>query len=157
METVVLRGVVARRLKEEALKRGLSPEEYMIEVLTRDLDPKDRAKEYIEAASSLLEEAEEELKKDDLRQAAEKVWGAAALAVKAYALWKEGKRLASHGELWEYKSIMVKDLGDWVGNAWAWATEMHVCFYEGWCSRDDVENALKKIGRLVEEVEKRVS
>lgn len=157
METVVLRGVVARRLKEEALKRGLSPEEYMLEVLTRDLDPKDRAKEYIEAASSLLEEAEEELKKDDLRQAAEKVWGAAALAVKAYALWKEGKRLASHGELWEYKSIMVKDLGDWVGNAWAWATEMHVCFYEGWCSRDDVENALKKIGRLVEEVEKRVS
>ena len=157
MEAVVLRGVVARRLKEEASKRGLSPEEYMLEVLTRDLDPKDRAKEYIEAASSLLEEAEEELKKDDLRQAAEKVWGAAALAVKAYALWKEGKRLASHGELWEYKSIMVKDLGDWVGNAWAWATEMHVCFYEGWCSRDDVENALKKIGRLVEEVEKRVS
>ena len=157
MEAVVLRGVVARRLKEEASKRGLSPEEYMLDVLTRDLDPKDRAKEYIEAASSLLEEAEEELKKDDLRQAAEKVWGAAALAVKAYALWKEGRRLASHGELWEYKLIMVKDLGDWVGNAWAWATEMHVCFYEGWCSRDDVENALKKIGRLVEEVEKRVS
>jgi len=41
------------------------------------------------------------------------VWGAAALAVKAYALWREGRRLAGHRELWEYKSIVADEVGGW--------------------------------------------
>ncbi|NPA84765.1 MAG: hypothetical protein GXO07_02015, partial [Crenarchaeota archaeon] len=53
---------------------------------------------YLEQAKELLKRAEEELKKGSRKEAAEKVWGAAALAIKAHALAK-GKRLASHGEL----------------------------------------------------------
>ncbi|MCE4623752.1 MAG: PaREP1 family protein [Caldisphaeraceae archaeon] len=43
-----------------------------------------------------------------------------------------------------------------VSDAWAQATAMHVCFYEGWCSREDVEEAIKRIERLVYEAERRI-
>ena len=93
-------------------------EEYLVELATRDLDPLERAREYAEAARELLKQAREDLKKGNVRQAAEKAWGAAALAVKAYAAWKEGRRLASHGELWRYALVLRKGLGKWVSNAW---------------------------------------
>ncbi|BES81522.1 hypothetical protein PABY_10890 [Pyrodictium abyssi] len=92
-----------------------------------------------------------------MRQAAGKAWGAAALAVKAYAWWRGGKRLTSHRELWMYKRVLEKELGEWVSDAWAAGNEMHTCFYEGWCAEKDVEKALERIKRLVEEVKARVS
>ncbi len=101
----------AERLEKEAQKPGLGLEEYILDLALRDLDPAVRAKEYIEAAISLLEQAREEIEKNNARQAAEKLWGAAALAVKAYAEWREGKRLASHRELWEYSKKLIEDLG----------------------------------------------
>jgi HEPN domain-containing protein len=69
---------------------------------------------YADAARDLLRQAREELEKGNFRQAAEKIWGAAALAVKAYAEWRKGRRLSSHGELWEYKRIMEREVGEWV-------------------------------------------
>jgi hypothetical protein len=123
-----------------------------VELLSQGLDPRDRAREYIEAAADLLGEAREELGRGNVRQAAERLWGAAALAVKAYAYWRDGKRLTSHGELWEYKRRLKDELGEWVHDSWASATEMHVCFYEGWCSERDVEDAYKRIEKLVKEV-----
>ena len=153
---IIVRGRVAKRVREEAKKLGISVDEYFIDLITQGLDPKDRALEYAESAEELLTEAEEELKKGNVRQAAEKVWRAAALAVKAYAYWKEGKRLASHGDLWEYKRRLAEELGKWVHNSWASATEMHVCFYEGWCDREEVENDLEQVRRLVKEVINRI-
>ena len=143
-------------MKREAGRVGLGIEEYVLELLLRDLDPPERARGYIEAAKDLLEQAREELREGDTRQAAEKLWGAAALAVKAYAEWREGRRLTSHGELWEYKRKVEKELGEWVYDTWAVAQSMHTCFCEGWCSGDDVEKALRKISRLVTEVEKAI-
>ena len=156
MEGLTLKGFIARKLVEEARRHGLSPEGYVLEMLTQNLDPRERAREYAEAAWELLEEAREELGRGNLRQATEKTWGAAALAVKAYAYWREGKRLASHGELWSYKSVMASELGEWVRDAWGSAVHMHVCFYEGWCDKGDVGRAVKEVRRLVEEVRKKV-
>ena len=34
------------------------------------------------------------------------------------------------------------------------ANGMHTCFYEGWCTREDVEEALEEVAKLVGEVEK---
>ncbi|RLF08097.1 MAG: hypothetical protein DRJ64_01730 [Thermoprotei archaeon] len=48
-------------------------------------------------------EAGGELRKRDVRQATEKVWGAVALTVKTYALWRERRSLPTHRDLWEYK------------------------------------------------------
>ena len=154
--TIRLPRSLVERLKHKAKGLGISLEEYTLELLLNDLDPQERTQEYIEVAKDLLNQAKEELSKGDVRQAAEKLWGAAAMVVKAYAEWREGKRLTSHGELWEYKRKMVHELGDWVHDSWASATEMHVCFYEGWCSREDVEEAIKRVSRLVNELEKRV-
>ena len=151
-EVLVIRGRLARRVREEAEKSGVSVEEYLVELLSQGLDPRDRALEYIEAAEDLLEEAREELGRGNVRQAAEKLWGAAALAVKAYAYWREGKRLTSHGELWEWKRRLEEELGEWVHDSWMSATGMHVCFYEGWCKERDITTAWKRIGKLVNEV-----
>ncbi|MHA1709245.1 MAG: PaREP1 family protein [Candidatus Baldrarchaeia archaeon] len=89
------------------------------------------------------------MKKEDLRQAAEKAWEAAALAVKDYAYWKEGKHLSSHGELWEYSRVISEDLGTWVLEVWNQASGMHTCFYEGWCTKEHVDATLKFIEKLV--------
>ncbi|ALL01288.1 hypothetical protein Pyrde_1240 [Pyrodictium delaneyi] len=136
----------------EAEKLGLGLEEYIVELLVQGLDPEDRAEEYVEAAIALLERAREELARGDVRRAAEKAWGAAALAVKAYAWWRESRRLASHGELWEYARRMKRELGGWVYDAWMSANGMHTRLYEGWCAREDVEEALQRVERLVREV-----
>ncbi|MCE4600516.1 MAG: PaREP1 family protein [Desulfurococcales archaeon] len=152
-DLVRLPRAVAERLEREARKLGVSLEEYVLELILRDLDPPERAREYVEASKDLLERAREELGRGDVRQAAEKAWSAAALAVKAYAAWKEGKRLTSHRELWEWKRRLEEELGGWVSDAWAQATAMHVCFYEGWCGGEDVEEALERVERLVRGVE----
>jgi len=148
---------LVERARREARKLGMSVEEYLAELLVQGLDPRDRAKEYVEAAKDLVVQAREELEKGDIGQAAEKLWGATALAIKAYAWWKEERRLPGHGELWEYKDRVAEELGDWVNDAWAHGNAMHTCFYEGWCTRKSVEATLKRVERLVREIEERIS
>ena len=111
-DAVILRGRLARRVREEAKKAGFSAEEYVVELLSQGLDPRERALVYVEAAKELLNEALEELRRGNVRQAAEKLWGAAALAVKAHAHFREGMRPASHGELWAYKRVLEDELGE---------------------------------------------
>ncbi len=157
MSTVVtVPSNVVEKLRQDAEKRGLTLDEYLVELALQNMDPPQRAVEYINAAKELLEQAKQELEKGSVRQAAEKAWGATALAIKAYAAWREGRRLASHGELWEYEKIMVRELGEWIHDSWMSGQGMHVCFYEGWCDREHVEEALKRIERLVTEVAKRI-
>jgi len=155
-EAILLPRVVVHRLRREAERQGLSMEEYLLELLSRNLDPESRAREYIEAAEELLEQAGEELERGGVRQAAEKLWGAAALSVKAYAWWREGRRLASHGELWEYSLVLRRELGKWVSDAWNAGSAMHTCFYESWCRREHVEDAMEKVGRMVKEIALRI-
>jgi len=37
-----------------------------------------------------------------------------------------------------------------------YANGMHTCFYEGWCDREDVEEALERAKKLVIEIERKV-
>ena len=156
LEVVRLPHSIVRRLRVEAEKLGMGLEEYLVELVTRDLDPLERAREYVEVARELLEQAREELRRGDVRQAAEKAWGATALAVKAYAAWREGKRLTSHGELWKYTLVLREELEKWVISAWNAGNSMHTCFYEGWCSREHVKDAIKEIERLVKTIEEKI-
>jgi HEPN domain-containing protein len=150
---VVPRNIV-ERLREEARRLGVSLEEYLADIAFQNLDPHERAIEYIKAAEELLKSAREELAKGDVRLATEKVWGAAALAIKAYASRREGKVLTDHGEMWEFMRLIVGEIGSWIREAWMYATSMHVCFYEGWCGREDVEESIERVRKLVEAVKR---
>jgi hypothetical protein len=147
---------IFKRIVSEAEKRGISLEEYIVELVLKDLDPLERAREYLAVAQELLIQAGEELSKNNIRQAAEKLWGAAALSIKAHAYWKEGRRLTSHGELWRYKDVLSEELGEWVRDAWMYANSMHTCFYEGWCSEKDVAAAIKYMEKLVNSIRDKI-
>ncbi len=147
---------ILEKLEHEARKSGLGVEEYILELILENIDPEERVQEYIEAAKDLLEQSREEIDKGNIRQAAEKIWGATALAIKAYAELVEGKKLTSHRELWEFKNRVEKDFGEWVYDAWMSANGMHTCFYEGWCGKEDAKKALKKVSRLVDEIGRRI-
>ena len=149
--------VVVDRLRREAERMGLSLDEYLIDLLLQNLDPRERAQEYIRTSKELLRQARVELERGNVRQAAEKVWGATALAVKAYAYWRESRRLASHRELWEYTVVLRRELGKWVSSSWNAGNAMHICFYKGWCVKEHVEDAITEVERLVKEVESRIS
>ncbi len=153
---IVLPPRVGERVKREAERLGVTVEEYIIELVEREADPRERALDYIEAASLLLGQARGELSRGDHRQAAEKIWGAVALAVKAYAAWRDGRRLTSHRELWEYKDVVARELGEWIGRVFREASSLHTCFYEGWCTRRDVETVLAEAEKLVEEIRARI-
>ncbi len=150
--TVKIPKSVLKTLESEAKRVGLGIEEYIIDLILREADPAERSSKYIEASRSLLLEAREELSKGNIRQAAEKVWGVAALAIKAHAEAVRGRRLTSHADLWEYSEVVENDLGSWVYDAWMAANGMHTCFYEGWCTKRKVEEAIKRVERLVNEI-----
>ncbi len=99
MDALVLPSRVVELLRRAAEKGRVSLEDFLMDVATARLDPPERARAYAEAALELLRKAEAELARGDLRQASEKIWGTAALAVKAFAYWRDSVRLASHGEL----------------------------------------------------------
>ncbi|MGC9050461.1 PaREP1 family protein [Pyrobaculum sp.] len=156
VEAIYLPSALARRLRALAESEAVSLEDYLLEIALSNTDPPGRARAYAEVALDLLRAAGEELRAGDLRQASEKIWGAAALAVKAYAYWRDGVRLASHGELWRYAKKIADELGNWVHDAWAQANSMHINFYEGWATAEQVAEALKRVEKLVKEIVERV-
>jgi alkyl sulfatase BDS1-like metallo-beta-lactamase superfamily hydrolase len=143
---------ITERIRREAEKQGLAPEEYVLKAITRDLDPDERAREYIESASALLEQAREELQKGDLRQASEKVWGACALAIEAHAAAKKGLVPKSHADLWLYKEEVANELGEWIRDAFLMADSMHKNFYEGLATAKDVTVAFGEVEKLVKAI-----
>jgi len=152
LETLVVPHVIAERIRREAKKAGMTLEEYLIELISQNLDPKDKVREYLEASRELLEQANEELKKGDIRQAAEKIWGATALAIKAHAYSRERRRLTDHRELWEYKNKVADELGDWVRSYFDMRAPCIHVFYEGWYTKRDVEDVLTDVRKLIEAI-----
>ena len=82
-------------------------------------------------AEEYLKQADEELKKGDLKQASKKIWGAAALGVKAPAYARDSERLKSQGDLRSYIDKLVKEAEDEeLGDLWRTATSTHLNLYE---------------------------
>ncbi len=153
--SIKLPRALVERLRKISEAHGVSIVELIIDKLSEEMDPEGRAEAYWEMAEEYLREAGEELYRGDLKQASEKIWGAAALAVKALAYEREGERLSSHGELWGYIDKLVRETGDEeLGDLWRTATAMHTNFYEGWAPKGEVERSLKRIERFIQKLRK---
>ena len=150
--TITLPKSIAEEIAKKASALGVTVDEYLIDLILRSDDPSTAAEKYLEASLQLLEQAKEELIKGNLRQASEKIWGSCALAIKAHALAKTGKRLLSYAELWIYKNEVAKELGDWVRIVFKVADSIHKNFYEGLATREDVEDSIKEVEKLVKAI-----
>ena len=108
-------------------------------------------------ARTLLAQGRGELASGDVRQAAEKGWGAAAQIVKAVAN-RCGWRHRSHALLFEAVDALVDETGDDdIDRLFKVASALHVNFYEDWSSAasiarglDDVEGLLGKLEPLID-------
>jgi len=112
-----------------------------------------RADEYAAVSRELLEKAREALEEDDLVQASEKLWGAAAQMVKSVAE-RRGWPHGGHRELFLVVSRVAQETGDRRFSAFfREANGLHWNFYEHWMDRYHVEQGLESIQELVEKLE----
>jgi hypothetical protein len=112
------------------------------------------AEEYRTAAHQLYDQAMVELEAGDLRQASEKVWGAAAQALKALAERKEWHH-RSHRHFKQNLGKMQdrKDYEDLV--RWFGAAELlHVNFYENHSSYETIRIHAEDVIRLIDRLER---
>lgn len=149
---------IEKKLKEEHEKTGISIEELALEALYRGLnekiDPSDRAEVYTRLSEKYLMEADNLLIKGDYIQASEKLWGAAALMVKAVAASK-GITILSHGELFSF----VRKLGEEenepeLRRLFSVASTLHQNFYENWLHEDVIKEYAEDIKQFIAKLKK---
>ena len=108
---------------------------------------------YTDTGHEFLARARTYLAEDDLRQASEKGWGAAAQMVKAAAETR-GWPHRSHRDLFQAVTRLVEETGDSaLHSRFGIAAALHTNFYEGWLDRDTVEDHLTHVGELVERLD----
>ena len=108
---------------------------------------------YADADQQFLARAHAYLADDDLRQASEKGWGAAALSVKSVAQ-SRGWRHGGHRRLFSVITRLVEETGDGdLRVAFNAANALHTNFYEGWLDRENVEANLASVVELVEKLD----
>lgn len=153
MATVILPERLEYKLKAKAEATGYLPEELGVELLSRsldeELDPEDLVEHYKRLSEKYLVEAKELLKKNDLVQASEKFWGAAALTVKMLAA-KRGLTLEQHGALWAFVSRLARETRDKaIISSFSEASSLHKNFYENELSREVVEKMAEDVNQLI--------
>jgi Archaeal PaREP1/PaREP8 family. len=146
------------KLREEALKKDISMEELVVEILSKvlnhPLDPSEKVELHLKLADKFLREAEEFLAKGDYVQASERGWGVAAQMIKAVAA-KENLELRSHASLWEYLDKLAEKLQDVeLRRLWWTANNLHQNFYESWMTPRDVKYAIEDVKKFAEKLKK---
>ncbi len=108
---------------------------------------------YRDQSRAFLAKAYQELD-EDLAQASEKGWGAAAQIVKAIAA-ERGWQHDNHRALHTAVNNLVNETGDTeLGPLFAAANGLHANFYENWSSRVVVESTIQQVERFVEKAER---
>ena len=104
---------------------------------------------YRDLSAGYLRKARAHLAEGDLTQASEKGWGAAAVLVKA-AAEKRGWQHDGHRNLWNVARQLVGETGDPdLRLEYGYAQAMHINFYEAAMNREEVEEYLQHVERLV--------
>ena len=108
---------------------------------------------YNATGREFLAKARTYLGEDDLLQASEKGWGAAAQMVKSIAEAR-GWPHNGHHELWRAVNRLVDVTGDpKIRAAFGLAGALYTNFYEGWLPRETVEDYLTQLDELVSKLE----
>ena len=111
------------------------------------------APEHITTSLELLAKAQEALGQDDLLQASEKGWGAAAHMVKGVAE-KRGWPHHSHRELYQIVNRLAEETSEPALMAqFSIASSLHANFYELWMPREMVEEDLRHVRELLTRLE----
>ena len=109
--------------------------------------------QYSANGHDFLARARTYLAEEDLLQASEKGWGAAAQMVKA-AAEARGWRHRSHRDLYAAIDQLVDETGDDdIRLAFGSAGQLHINFYEGWLSPETVEAYLAEVAEFVEKLD----
>ena len=108
-----------------------------------------RTEEYAVMSQRLFEQGQEALEQEDLVQASEKLWGAAAQMVKSMAE-RRGWPHSSHRELFQVVNRLALETGDIeLRRLFRLANSMHTNFYENWMTREDVEDSVGEVQELI--------
>ena len=108
---------------------------------------------YAAASREFMGKAYQYLAEDDLAQASEKGWGAAAQMVKAVAE-ERGWPHRHHRLLYEVVEDLVDETGDEDLARWFdRASRLHTNFYENWMRPRAVERCLRDVQDLVNRLE----
>ncbi len=105
------------------------------------------------ASRDFFAKAEAALARNDLRQASEKGWAAAAEMVKSVAEAR-GAPHEGHRELWRIVNRLVAETGAReIRTVFGLAGYLHTNFYEGWLPRETVEDCLSQVAELRRKLE----
>lgn len=109
---------------------------------------------YLKLLNGYLTEADNMLAKENFTQASEKLWGAAAEAVKIVAAAK-GIELPSHRDLWEFTTKLDKEHPSMdLLNLFHIANSLHTNFYENWLTSEVVTRGSEAVREFVEKLKK---
>jgi hypothetical protein len=112
-----------------------------------------RANEYTNTSRKLMSKAMAALAQDELLQASEKGWGAAAQMVKGVAQRKDWQH-NGHRELYQVVNRLAQESGDrQVRVLFNSASALHGNFYENWMPREMVEDSLSQVRAFLEKLE----
>ena len=108
-----------------------------------------RAEYHTETANEFLGRARAYLAEDDLLQASEKGWGAAARIVKAVAETR-GWKHTSHGDLYRVVRRLASESGDaQLRSLFISANSLHENFYEGPMPEEFIADALHDVEKML--------
>ena len=111
------------------------------------------AEEHVVTSRELLTKALEAVSQDDLLQASEKGWGAAAHMVKGLAQ-KRGWRHNGHRDLYQAVNRLAQETADReIRVLFNSASALHSNFYETWMPREMVEDSLVQVGEFLAKLE----
>ena len=104
---------------------------------------------YATASRTFMAEALQYLALNDLPQASEKGWGAAAQMVKAIAE-ERGWQHDTHRRLYGIIGALAGETGDrQFSRLFQIASDLHINFYENWLPAQTVSESLQDVGELL--------
>jgi len=112
----------------------------------------EKVKDYLKLNDKYLREGDALLEKGEYIKASEKFWGATVEVIKAIAA-KRGADIRSHGEIYQFITMLSKELGDReLLRCFAGASALHQNFYENWLTPEMVVDYANGVKALVEKL-----